>query len=147
MTIKTTSARSLFRAGLIIGCMALLSACAPQVSKRPNFLIIVADDLGYSDIGAFGGEIQTPNLDALAFSGVRLANFHAAPACAPSRAMLLTGVDNHLVGVGTMLTPTAEQAAKPGYLGHLTDDAVTIADRLKDAGYATLMAGKWHLGK
>ena len=69
---------------------------------RPNFLIIVADDLGFSDLGAFGGEIETPHLDALAYAGLRLNGFHAAPTCSPTRAMLLTGTDHHIAGLGTM---------------------------------------------
>jgi arylsulfatase A-like enzyme len=72
-------------------------------SKRLNFLVIVADDLGFSDVGAFGGEIDTPNLDRLAYAGLRLTDFHSAPACSPTRSMLLTGTDHHLAGIGTML--------------------------------------------
>jgi arylsulfatase len=72
------------------------------MSKRPNFLVIVADDLGFSDIGAFGGEISTPNLDALAHAGLRLTDFHTAPTCSPTRSMLLTGTDHHIAGIGTM---------------------------------------------
>ena len=77
--------------------------------KRPNFLVIVADDLGFSDIGAFGGEIKTPNLDRLAYAGCRFTDFHSAPACSPTRAMLLTGTDHHIAGIGTML-----EVAVPG---------------------------------
>ena len=78
--------------------------------KRPNFLVIVADDLGFSDIGAFGGEINTPNLDRLAYAGIRFTDFHSAPACSPTRAMLLTGTDHHIAGIGTML-----EVAGPGF--------------------------------
>ncbi|KIU27658.1 arylsulfatase [Sphingomonas melonis] len=123
---------------------------APDPAKaatKPNILIIVADDLGYSDLGAFGGEIRTPHLDALAARGLKLTGFHSAPTCSPTRSMLLSGTDNHLAGLGNMaemLTPN--QVGKPGYEGHLPDDIVTLADRLHDLGYATLMAGKWHLG-
>ncbi|AOW23813.1 arylsulfatase [Sphingomonas melonis TY] len=118
-----------------------------KAATKPNILIIVADDLGYSDLGAFGGEIRTPNLDALAARGLKLTGFHSAPTCSPTRSMLLSGTDNHLAGLGNMaemLTPN--QVGKPGYEGHLPDDIVTLADRLHDLGYATLMAGKWHLG-
>ena len=83
------------------------------MSKRPNFLVIVADDLGFSDIGAFGGEIATPNLDALAIAGLRLTDFHTASTCSPTRSMLLTGTDHHIAGIGTMaeaLTRTGRQA-------------------------------------
>jgi arylsulfatase len=125
---------------------ALAWAPAALAAERPNFLIIVADDLGYSDVGAFGGEIETPNLDALAMSGVRFTGFHTASACAPTRAMLMTGADHHQVGQGTMVKPSPEQEGKPGYEGYLTDKAVTVAQLLHDGGYRTLMSGKWHLG-
>ena len=115
---------------------------------RPNILLIVADDLGWSDLGAFGGEIDTPHLDALAYSGVRFTNFHTAPVCAPTRAMLMTGADHHEVGLGVMHeTITPRHRGKPGHEGHLNERAHTIATRLRDGGYRTLMAGKWHLGR
>ena len=115
--------------------------------SQPNILLIVADDLGWSDLGSFGGEITTPNLDALAYSGIRLTNFHTAPTCSPTRSMLLTGTDNHLAGLGNMeeeLGPN--QIGKKGYEGYLNNDVVTFAALLKDAGYRTMMSGKWHLG-
>lgn len=115
--------------------------------QRPNFLVIVADDLGFSDLGAFGGEIETPNLDRLAQSGVRLAAFHTESACAPSRAMLLTGSDSHRVGLGGMTESMQDnQRGKPGYEGYLRADTATLAERLSAAGYRTLFSGKWHLG-
>ena len=122
---------------------------APLESKpttQPNILLIVADDLGYSDIGAFGGEIETPNLDKLATKGVSFANFHVTPACATTRASLLTGVDHHLTGIGAFpYWASPNQEGKPGYEGYLNDRVVTIAEALRANSYATFMVGKWHL--
>lgn len=118
-----------------------------RATGRPNVLLIVADDLGYSDIGAFGGEIETPNLDRLAARGVRLSGYHTAATCSPTRAMLMTGVDSHRAGLGSMaeiITPS--QRGKPGYEGFLNDGVVALPQVLKAGGYRTLMSGKWHLG-
>jgi arylsulfatase len=114
---------------------------------RPNVLLIIADDLGYADVGAYGSEIATPHIDGLAREGIQLTNFHVAGTCSPSRSMLLTGVDNHLNGLGNMgefLTP--EQRGQPGYEGHLNDRVATLSELLRDAGYETFFSGKWHLG-
>jgi len=119
-----------------------------NAQDQPNFLVIVADDMGFSDVGAFGGEINTPNIDRLAKEGTRYTNYYVAPTCSPTRSMLLTGIDNHLVGLGNMYEYTASnQLNEKGYEGYLTNDAPTIAEILRDNGYHTYMAGKWHLGK
>ena len=115
--------------------------------QRPNILLIVADDLGYSDIGAFGGEISTPNLDDLASQGLQATNFHTAATCSPTRAMLLSGADNHPIGLATMPGHlSTNQIGKPGYEMHLNDRAFSIADILREGGYHTYFVGKWHIG-
>jgi arylsulfatase A-like enzyme len=137
-------------------------------AKRPNFLVIVADDMGFSDVGCFGGEIRTPNIDKLAEAGVRCTGFHAAAACSPTRAMIMTGTDHHIAGLGNLIEftnytgwsrfegePLTEsgkpydskpQRGVPGYEGYLNERVVTVAEVLRDEGYRTMMAGKWHLG-
>ncbi|GAB3278838.1 sulfatase-like hydrolase/transferase [Parahaliea aestuarii] len=122
-------------------------AQTPPGLPPPNIVLIVVDDIGYSDFGAFGGEIDTPNIDALAGAGVRFSNFHTASSCAPTRAMLLTGVDHHSAGIGNMRESVPfSHRGKPGYGGVLNDRVTTVATQLQDAGYRTAIAGKWHLG-
>ncbi len=112
---------------------------------RPNILLIVADDLGFSDLGCYGSEIRTPHLDALARSGIRHTSFYTAPTCSPTRAMLLSGVDNHRNGYGTMEGDWAEnQMGVRGYEGHLNFDVVAFPKLLQENGYHTSIAGKWH---
>ncbi len=123
-------------------------AHAANPKAPPNIIVLVADDWGFTDLGAYGSEIATPHLDALAKQGAKFSNFHTASVCSPTRAMLLTGVDNHRNGVGNMpeTTPAAHEG-KPGYEGVLNDRVVTLASLLKDRGYHTYITGKWHLGK
>ncbi|RBR26155.1 uncharacterized protein FIESC28_01046 [Fusarium coffeatum] len=122
------------------------------MTKRPNFLFILADDLGFSDIGCYGAEIQTPNIDQLASEGLRMLNHHTAAACSPTRAMLLSGTDAHLGGLGVLIEYKGSEkgakryGGKAGYEGYLTEDVATIPEILGDNGYFTAMSGKWHLG-
>jgi arylsulfatase len=122
-----------------VGCAAISQK---QAAKKPNIIIILADDMGYSDIGCFGSDIQTPNINALARSGLVMTQFYNASRCCPSRASLLTGLYQHQAGVGDMVDPRPQ----PSYQGYLSNNCVTIAEALKAGGYNTYMAGKWHVG-
>jgi arylsulfatase len=124
---------------LVVGGYA---AHAQKTIKKPNIIIILADDMGYSDIGYFGSDIQTPNINAMAQTGLVMTQFYNASRCCPSRASLLTGLYQHQTGVGDMVNTRTN----PAYQGYLNHNCVTIAEALKVGGYNTYMAGKWHVG-
>ena len=124
-----------------------VSEAQVKSDSRPNIILIVADDLGYTDLGCYGGEIKTPNIDLLAKQGIQFTHFYTAPLCAPTRSMILSGNDNHVAGMGSMFSVMGtSREGKTGYEHHLTDRIVSVAQVLKDGGYQTFMAGKWHLG-
>jgi arylsulfatase len=129
---------------LLLICGSIYSCSNPSqdIKDQLNILLIVADDLGYADLGCYGGDIETPNIDKLAATGMRFSRFHTSPFCAPTRAMLLSGNDNHIAGMGVQSLVTEEF----GYEGKLTDRIATIPEVLRMEGYHTYMAGKWHLG-
>ena len=138
-----------WRAGLVLAvagwCSAGVTTAAAEVSPptRPNIVVILVDDMGFSDLGCTGGEIPTPHLDALATEGLTFTRFYNTGRCCPTRASLLTGLYPHQAGVGYM----TNDEGLPGYRGRLGDGCVTIAESLRDAGYFTCMAGKWHVGQ
>lgn len=125
----------------------LIALNAAWANKKPNILLVVADDMGWTDLGSFGSEIETPNLDQLAKEGITFTDFHVSVSCSPTRSMLMSGNDNHVAGLGNMgELLTDNQKGQPGYEGYLNDRVITLAEALREGGYHTYMAGKWHLG-
>ena len=138
-----TRPKSLLFPGLLALSSLLHAAETAKPATKPNIIVILVDDMGYSDLSCYGSDIPTPNLDALAADGLKYTQFYNAGRCCPSRAALLTGLYSHEAGVGNMM----RDQGLPGYQGHLNDQCVTIAQVLKPAGYFTAMTGKWHVGQ
>ena len=137
-------------AAMVLACLLLpgeIVASELDQPTRPNIVIILVDDMGFSDVGCYGGELETPNIDRLASRGLRFTQFYNSGRCCPTRASLMTGRHPHQVGIGHMTEPPERTLGIEGaYQGYLNDSGVTIAQVLRDAGYHTLMTGKWHLG-
>jgi len=127
---------------LIAAATLLVAAPLSAATNRPNIVVILADDLGYSDLGCYGGEIETPHLDALAGNGVRFTQFYNTSRCCPSRASLLTGLYQHQAGIGHMVYGDWGT----GYRANLVESVATFGEALGGAGYQTMMSGKWHVG-
>lgn len=141
---------SLFDRMILIALILLVSAVTMAAQTRPNIVLIMVDDMGFSDIGCYGGEIQTPHIDSLAQNGIRFRQFYNTARCCPTRASLMTGLFPHQTGIGEMTnSPNDERNAEQcayGYTGFLNRDCVTLAEVLQSGGYHTYMTGKWHLG-
>ncbi len=142
---------SAIAAAMLVSCGSSSNSTNLTAKKSPNFVTIVIDDMGYSDLGIFGGEVNTPNLDQMAKDGVILSNFYAAATSSVSRSLLFSGKDNHKNGLGTMRelmkrAPRVEQRDQPGYEGVLSLDTLPFPEVLQDNNYYTMMTGKWHMG-
>ncbi len=146
MQIPEIFSKSVLVGSIATGLAALtLAGCQTtqnQIPEKPNIIIILADDMGYSDIGCYGGEIPTPNINRLGENGIRFTQFYNGARCCPTRASLLTGLYAHQAGVGSMVSPNDD---RPGYMGRLNESSITLAEALKPQGYQTFMSGKWHV--
>lgn len=127
--------------GIITSCFIITTASLTADESKPDIIVIMADDMGYSDLGCMGSEIRTPHLDSLAKNGLLFTRFYNSMRCVPTRASILTGLYHHQAGIGGWV----QRSNRPGYLGHLSNNSVTVAEVLRDAGYHTAMAGKWHV--
>jgi arylsulfatase A-like enzyme len=143
--LRPFSARPFRFALFVLALTAAASLRAATPAARPNIVVILVDDMGFSDLGCYGSEIPTPNLDKLAAGGLRFSQFYNTGRCCPTRASLLTGLYSHQTGIGNMVND--DGPAFPGYRGHLNTSCVTLAEVLKPAGYFTAMSGKWHVGQ
>ena len=148
MLLKHLKSWSLLLVASYLSSCSFTNPQPPQEdTERPNIIIIMADDMGYSDIGSYGSEIQTPNLDRLAEGGIRFQSFYNAAKCCPTRAALLTGLYQHEAGMGAMVSSIKKEKQPGPYQGYLNKECVTIAEVLQQSGYKTYMSGKWHVGE
>jgi arylsulfatase len=148
-SLEMFNKKNKLRAAIAIACMSTSLGVYAASPSKPNFVTIMIDDMGFSDIGEFGGEIDTPVLDSMVKDGTQLTNFYSAPTSTPARAMFFTGKDNHLAGVGNMDAYSPDRPPQknvPGYEGKLTQTLPTFPELLKNNGYHTIMSGKWDLG-
>ncbi|MCM8528291.1 MAG: sulfatase-like hydrolase/transferase, partial [Lentisphaeraceae bacterium] len=126
--------------------LLLILAFGVQANEKPNIIVVLVDDMGYSDLGAFGGEVRTPNIDRLAKNGLRFTQNYNSARCCPSRAALLTGLYSHQAGIANFTGGDRSKKMGPAYLGKLNKECVTLAEVLKQNGYSTYGVGKWHVG-
>ena len=139
--------RMVFAAVLLFAALIASAGSAVGAAERPNIIVVLVDDMGFSDIGCYGSEIETPHLDQLASEGLRFTQFYNSGRCCPTRASLMTGLQPHQVGIGHMTEPPEQSLGFEGpYQGYLNDRCTTLAKVLRSGGYHTFMTGKWHLG-